>query len=187
MTKVSHLLAALFATSALGLPAHAEQHQHASSAKQGAASLDAKPGDCKHGEGCEHGGKGHHGGKGQHGGKGKPGLTHQLVMQSETLKLTDEQIGKLHRIEMKHKHAKPKMEGVHESMKSLHQSLMDPAADEAAIRKAAADHAAAFEVMINEVVAQRNEALAVLTADQKIALKSLKVVGSMMQKEDEGH
>lgn len=170
MTKVAHLWVALAATSVLGLPAaHAESHQHSMHGKQAAGPLTEKPGGCKHDGGCNHGGM------------GMSGFAHMLVMQSEPLKLTDEQLGKLHRIAMQHKKEHPAAMGkMHESMMKLHQSLLDPAADEAAMKKAAADHSAAFQAMIDDAMAERTEATAVLTADQKKALKTLKVEGMMM-------
>ena len=173
MTK-AHLWLALVATSALGLPmAQADQHQHSMHSKQAAGPLTAKPGGCMHEGKCEHGGMGM-GGMGMHGDKGMS-FAHVLVMHSEALKLTDEQLGKLHRIAMQHQKEHPAlMAKMHESMMNLHQSMLDPAADEAAMKKAGTDHSAALQEMINDAVAERNKATDVLTADQKKALKTFK-------------
>jgi len=51
---------------------------------------------------------------------------------------------------------------------------MDPNADEAAIRKAAQEHAAVFNKLVEEGLKERKEVNAVLTPAQKAQLLSIK-------------
>ena len=108
--------------------------------------------------------------KAQHGGimHAMKGYDHTVLRHAEALELSDEQLGKIVRIEMRHQKARQDlMERLHKSMMSAHEGLMDPSAEEAGIRKASKEHAEAFEAMIEDAVKQRNEANAVLTPEQR--------------------
>ena len=100
---------------------------------------------------------------------------HTVLMHAEALKLSDEQLGKIVRIKMRHQKAhQDLMERLHKSMMSAREGMMDPSAEEAGIRKAGKEHAEAFEAMIEDAVKERNEVNAVLTPEQRDQLKSLK-------------
>ena len=85
--------------------------------------------------------------KAQHGGMmhRMKGYAHTVLMHAEALKLSDEQLGKIMRIEMRHQKAhQDLMERLHKSMMSAREGLMDSSAEEAGIRKASKEHAEAF-------------------------------------------
>lgn len=114
--------------------------------------------------------------RGMHGGMrhGMKDYAHTVLMHAEALKLSDEQLGKIVRIKMRHQKAhQDLMERLHKSMMSARESLMDPSAEEAGIRKASKEHAEAFEAMIEDAVKERNEINAVLMPEQRDRLKSL--------------
>jgi protein CpxP len=103
------------------------------------------------------------------------GYAEIILQHLDELKLTDEQIGKITRI---HQENQKKMldmgKRVKESMKAAHSAFLNPASDEAAIRKAAQEHAAAFNEMIETALKSRTAINAVLTQEQLQKLKSLK-------------
>lgn len=107
------------------------------------------------------------------------GMMPMLMQNADELKLTDEQIGKLHRIHMKHVAADQEMmKASHETKGNVMEALENPAADEAAIRAAGKAHTDAMSKMLDAAIAERNEMMAVLTADQKAKLKTLKPAAS---------
>jgi periplasmic protein CpxP/Spy len=111
-----------------------------------------------------------------------------VLMHAEALKLSDEQLGKIVRIEMRHQKAhQDLMERLHKSMMSARKGLMDPSAEEAGIRKASKDHAEAFEAMIEDALKERSEVNAILTPEQRDQLKSLKKEKCAQVKGHEAH
>lgn len=99
-----------------------------------------------------------------------------MVLKYATeLKLTDEQIGKITRI---HQANQEKMEKLgpklHETLKTTHEIFLNPSSDEAAIRKAAKEHATAFDELVETGLKSRNEINAVLTPEQLKLLQSKK-------------
>ena len=115
--------------------------------------------------------------KAQHGGMmhRMKGYAHTVLMHAEALKLSDEQLGKIVRIKMRHQTAhQDLMERLHKSMMSAREGMMDPSAEEAGIRKAGKEHAEAFAAMIEDALKERGEVNAVLTPEQLDQLKSLK-------------
>jgi Spy/CpxP family protein refolding chaperone len=103
------------------------------------------------------------------------GYAEIVIQHIQELKLTDEQIGKITRI---HQENQQKVAGignrVKESMKAAHNTFLNPASDEAAIRKAAQEHTAAFNELVETALKSRNAINAVLTPEQLQKLKSLK-------------
>ncbi|WNV04661.1 Spy/CpxP family protein refolding chaperone [Candidatus Methylospira mobilis] len=103
------------------------------------------------------------------------GYAEMVLQHIQELKLTDEQIGKITRI---HQESQQKVAGivsrVKESMKAAHNLFLNPAADEAAIRKAAQEHSTAFNELVETTLKARNAINAVLTPEQLQKLKSLK-------------
>jgi Spy/CpxP family protein refolding chaperone len=103
------------------------------------------------------------------------GYTSMVLSRAEELKLSDEQLGKILRIQQQHRTAyKEIMEKLHKSMQAGYKEYMDPNADEAAIRKAAQEHAAVFNKLVEEGLKERKEVNAVLTPAQKAQLLSIK-------------
>lgn len=125
-----------------------------------------------------------HQGMGPSGMQGKPhrsmgkhwgGLVHALVMHADELKLTDEQIGKLHRIMMNSQDARREAKKkVMDAKRDLHMAFMDPTKDEAAIRAAAKARDAAEGAVLDLKIKERKDAMAVLTDAQRKQLKDLK-------------
>jgi protein CpxP len=100
----------------------------------------------------------------------------EIVLQHiQELKLTDEQIGKITRIHQDNQQKVAEIgKRVKESIKAAHSIFLDPAADEAAIRKAAQEHTTAFNELVETALKSRNAINAVLTPEQLQKLKSLK-------------
>jgi Spy/CpxP family protein refolding chaperone len=103
------------------------------------------------------------------------GYTSMVLSRAEELKLSDEQLGKTLRVQQQHRTAyKAIMGKLHKSMQEGYKEYMDPNADEAAIRKAAQEHAAVFNKLVEEGLKEREEVNAVLTPAQKAQLLSIK-------------
>jgi len=100
----------------------------------------------------------------------------EIVLQHiQELKLTDEQIGKITRIHQENQQKIAEIGNrIKESMKAAHNTFLNPAADEPAIRKAAQEHTAAFNELVETALKSRNAINAVLTPEQLQKLKSLK-------------
>lgn len=92
------------------------------------------------------------------------------------LKLSDEQVGKIARI---HRENQIKVEGIarklRESRRTAYELFLKPASDESVIRKAAKDHTAAFDELVDTALKSRAAMNDVLTTDQLNQLKSFKV------------
>lgn len=101
---------------------------------------------------------------------------HLIASHADTLKLSDAQLGRIVRLQLKHtqEHQQSKQKP-HESMMEFHQASMKPGTDDAALRKLAKDHAEAFNAMIEQHIKDRNAVNAILSADQRNQLKTLKM------------
>lgn len=98
-----------------------------------------------------------------------------VIKQAEALGLTDEQLGKIVRIQMaEKKHRKELMGKLHKSMQTALSGLRNPAADDAEIRKAGAAHAADFDALIDAALQAREKINAVLTPEQRAKLNAMK-------------
>lgn len=110
-----------------------------------------------------------------HGAKHK-GYAEVVLRYTDQLKLSDEQIGKITRI---HQDNQQKIEEIgkklRESMKRAHELFLNPASDEATIRKAAKEHTAVFDELVETALKSRNAINAILTPEQLNQLKSLKI------------
>lgn len=103
------------------------------------------------------------------------GIIRMLMMNADELKLTDEQLGKLHRQMWKNLDARKDLRTkLRDTKLALHKAMMDPAADDAAIRAAAKAHTDAFNAKIDAALKDRAAALAILTPAQQKQAKSLK-------------
>ena len=111
-----------------------------------------------------------------HGRKEQKGYADIVLQFSNELKLSDEQIGKITRI---HQAAQKSMEELgpkmHDSLKATHEVFLNPASDEAAIRKTAKEHTSLFNELVETALKSRNEINAVLTSDQLKQLQTKKV------------
>jgi Spy/CpxP family protein refolding chaperone len=103
------------------------------------------------------------------------GYAEIIIQHLDELKLTDEQIGKITRIHQENQKKVADIgKRVKESMKAAHNAFLNPATDEAAIHRAAQEHAAAFNELVETALKSRNAINAVLTQEQLQKLKSLK-------------
>jgi len=129
------------------------------------------------------GGGGHQGGGGMMGGMmekmmghGEHGLASKLMAHAEHLNLSDEQLGKIARLQQRHKEAQEEIrERLHKSMMAFREESMNPAADDEKLRSAGREHGDAFNAMVNNTIQERQEILGVLTPDQQMQFKSMKM------------
>lgn len=175
MNKLSFLpFAAVLAFSALTQAALAADDPHA-------AHAAAQAGQAPAGAGMQHGGgmhemmQQHMQGMREHGGKERKGYADVVLQYGGELKLTDEQIGKITRIHMENQKKVDELgPKLHETLKAAHEVYLNPASDEAAIRKAAKEHSVAFEEFLEVTLKSRNAINAVLTPEQLKQLQSKK-------------
>ncbi|TXI16435.1 MAG: hypothetical protein E6Q62_11525 [Nitrosomonas sp.] len=183
------------------------QHQH------GQEKGDGQGGGSKHteghqGEGNKHG-HGHsdqsgHGGhgegkgghdrekeeKGGHGDKKNHGMkkdshdyAHLIVAHADTLKLSDEQLGKIVRFHLKHEQEHERLkEKVKKSMKAFKKESMNPGASDDQLSKLGKDHADAFKAMVDFHIKERKDIHSILTESQRKTLETLK-----MDHDHDGH
>ncbi|MCX7184796.1 MAG: Spy/CpxP family protein refolding chaperone [Nitrosospira sp.] len=146
----------------------AEAHQHG----------EGQGGDSKRGQGQYGEGKGSGGMMGGMGGmmKHEHSYAHMIASHADALKLSDAQLGKIVRLHFKHaqEHQQFKQK-IRKSMMEFHQESMKPSTDDAALRKLGKDHAEAFNAMIEQHIKDRNAVNAILSADQRSQLKTLKM------------
>jgi Spy/CpxP family protein refolding chaperone len=104
----------------------------------------------------------------------KMGFGHAVLSQAEALGLSDEQMGKIARIELRNqkKHHEV-MERMHQGMRAIHDGLMDPSTDTASLRRLAQEHARVHQDMVEDKIKARDEVLAVLNTEQRGKLGSL--------------
>lgn len=99
-----------------------------------------------------------------------------VLRHIDTLKLNDEQVGRIERI---HRENQARIEEIAKTLRetrhAAYQHFLNPASDEAAVRKAAKEHTAAFEELVETALKSRAAINAVLTPDQANQLKSLKL------------
>lgn len=111
----------------------------------------------------------------EHGKMGHKSYADVVLQQANELKLSDEQIGKITRIQQA---AQQKIDALgpklHETIKATHEVFLNPAADEAAIRAAAKEHTTAFEQLLETGLKTRNEINAVLSPEQLRQLQAKK-------------
>lgn len=113
----------------------------------------------------------------RHGGRYQPheGYADRVLMHADKLKLSDEQVGKIVRIHMQ---SRQKLHDLFEklrgTMKSAYDAFLDPASDEAAIRKDAMEHTKIFDQMVDAALKDREAVNKALTPDQLSQLKSIK-------------
>lgn len=179
MNKLSALsFAALLVLGAFAQAASSAEDPHAVHTAPGGPPPGMGPG----GMGGEHGGgmhemmRQHMDMMREHGRQEHKSYADVVLQQAGALKLSDEQIGKITRI---HQAAQQQVDTLgpklHESQKATHDVYLNPAADEAAIRKAAKEHTALFDQFVDTTLKARGEINAVLTPDQLKQLQAVKV------------
>ena len=178
----------------------AQAHQHGQE-KESGQSGGSKHSEGHQGEGNKHG-QGHnnqsgHGGHGEgKGGHGKEKVekdghgdkkdhgtkkdshdyAHLIVVHADTLKLSDEQLGKIVRLHLKHEQEHERLkEKVKKSMKAFKKASMNPGTSDAQLSKLGKDHTDAFNAMVDFHINERKDIHSVLTEVQRKTLETLKM------------
>lgn len=168
----------------------AQAHQHGQEKESGQGG-GSKHTEGHQGEGNKHGqghsnqsGHGGHGeGKGGHGDKKGHGMkkhnhdyAHLIIAHADTLKLSDEQLGKIVRLHLKHEQEHERLkEKVKKSMKAFKKASMNPGTSDAQLSKLGKDHTDAFNAMVDFHINERKDIHSVLTEAQRKMLESLKL------------
>ena len=99
-----------------------------------------------------------------------------VLEQAKALELTDQQLGKILRIQMTNKKTRKELLAKpHKSMKKALKELRNPVADEASIRKAAKAHTDDFDTLVDAELKVRKNINDVLTPKQREKLKTMKL------------
>lgn len=168
----------------------AQAHQHGQEKESGQGG-GSKHTEGHQGEGNKHGqghsnqsGHGGHGeGKGGHGDKKGHGMkkhnhdyAHLIIAHADTLKLSDEQLGKIVRLHLKHEQEHERLkEKVKKSMKAFKKASMNPGTSDAQLSKLGKDHTDAFNAMVDFHINERKDIHSVLTEAQRKTLETLKM------------
>ena len=99
-----------------------------------------------------------------------------VLEQAEVLNLTDEQLGKIMRIQMTHKKTRKELLGQpRKSMTKAFKELRNPAATVDSIRKAGRAHTDDFDALVEAEIKVRQILDATLTAKQRKKLQAIKL------------
>ena len=99
-----------------------------------------------------------------------------VLEQAEVLELTDEQLGKIMRIQMNNKKTRKKLlDQPRKSMTKALKELRNPAASVASIRKAGRAHTDDFDALVEAEIKVRKKIDAALTTKQRKKLKAMKL------------
>lgn len=108
--------------------------------------------------------------------KDKPDYAHMVISHSDTLNLSDEQLGKIVRLHLEHKQEHEQLKKkLKKSMKAFKKESMEPSTSDANLRELGKNQANAFNAMIEHHIKERHEIHAVLTAEQTDRLKTIKM------------
>lgn len=166
------------------LLAEASHHGHDKDANHGNNKKDGK-GHGKDGHGSDHDGKkdDKHGGKKSGMKKHMHDYAHQVIPHADKLKLTDEQLGKITRLYIKHKkmHKKVK-DALQDNMKAFKKASLKPDTSDTELRDLGKAVTEAFNDMVEHHIKERNAVHAVLTEAQLKQLNSIK-----MKHDDDAH
>ena len=129
--------------------------------------------------------KGHMTGRSRHGGQS---YAHMIATHADELELSDAQLGRIVRLHMKHaqEHTQFKKK-IRKSMMHFHHASMKAGTDDATLRKLGNDHVEAFKAMLEEHIRSRNVVHAILTAEQREQLKTMKMNHGMHSGGHGGH
>lgn len=189
MKRMSALtIVAIFALGAAAQSAHGAEDPHAGHAMQGGPGPQPGMGGPQGGPPPQPGMEGHGGGMHDmmrqhmdmmrdHGKREHESYADVVLKFAGELKLSDAQIGKITRL---HQANRQKMDELgpkmRESLKATHETFLNPAADEATIRKVAKEHSSVFDQLLETNLKARAEINAVLTTEQLKMLQSQKVL-----------
>ncbi|OQK17795.1 hypothetical protein AU255_08015 [Methyloprofundus sedimenti] len=99
-----------------------------------------------------------------------------VLEQAEVLNLTDEQLGKIMRIQMNHKKARKELlDSPRKSMTKALKELRNPGATVDSIRKAGRAHTDDFDALVEAEIIVRKNIDATLTAEQRKKLQAIKL------------
>ena len=108
--------------------------------------------------------------------KGGYDYAHLIIAHADTLKLSDEQLGKIVRLHLKHEQEHERLkEKVKKSMKGFKKESMNPSATDAQLLKLGKDHTDVFKAMVDFHINERKDIHSVLTESQRKTLESLKI------------
>jgi len=108
--------------------------------------------------------------------KEKPDYAHMVISHTGTLKLSDEQLGKIVRLHLKYKQEHEQLkEKLKKSMQAFKKESMKPSTSDAQLHKLGNDHTDAFNAMVEHHIKERHEIHAVLSDDQKKQLNAMKM------------
>ena len=120
---------------------------------------------------------GHMSGRSRHGGHS---YAHMIATHADELELSDAQLGRIVRLHMKqaqeHKQFRKKNR---KSMMHFHHASMKPSTDDATLRKLGNEHVESFKAMLEQHIRSRNVVHAILTAEQREQLKTMKMKHGM--------
>jgi len=147
-----------------------DKHRHGQDKKS--EHSDHKEGESKGGHGKDKGEGDKHGDMK----KGGHDYAHMVISHTDTLKLSDEQLGKIVRLHLKnekeHEQLKEKLK---ESMQAFKKESMKPSTSDAQLHKLGKDHTDAFNAMVKYHVKERQVIHAVLSEDQIKQLHAMKM------------
>lgn len=128
----------------------------------------------------------HMSGRSRHG--GGYSYAHIIATHADELNLSDAQLGRIVRLHMQHaqEHKQFKKE-IRKSMMHFHHASMKPGTDDATLRKLGNDHVEAFKAMLEQHIRGRNVVHAILSAEQREQLKTMKMNHGMHGKGHGGH
>lgn len=168
--------------SAQGGGKHSEGQQDQGDKHRHGQDKDRKSGHGDHQEGKDKDGHGK-GKSDQHGDKKSSGMmkeghdyAHMIIPHADALKLSDEQLGKITRLHLRHKKEHEKLkQKLQKSMKEFHSKSMQPSASDTQVLNLSKELTAAFNEMIEYHLKERQAVHAILSDEQKNQLSTLQL------------
>jgi len=119
----------------------------------------------------------------------KHDYAHMIIFHADKLKLSNEQLGKLVRLHLKHEEAHKKIkEKLKDSMHAFKKAKMDPSSTDEQLSSLGNDHANAFSAMVEHHIQERRAIHSVLSAEQKNQLiNTIKMNHRAHDDKDGGH
>lgn len=118
----------------------------------------------------------------------KHDYAHMIIFHADALKLTNDQLGRLVRLHLKHEKEHKKIkEKLKESMHAFKKAKMDPSSTDEQLLSLGKDHANAFNAMVEHHIQERRAIHNVLSADQRSQLNTIKMNHSAHDTKDGEH
>lgn len=118
----------------------------------------------------------------------KHDYAHMIIFHADALKLTNDQLGRLVRLHLKHEKEHKKIkEKLKESMHAFKKAKMDPSSTDEQLASLGKDHANAFNAMVEHHIQERQAIHNVLSADQRSQLITIKMNHNTHDTKDGGH